>query len=111
MEDLRRLDGSRLAHCDILAPRYSQAPVHVHFCRSLDLCKDKNGPQTNTLMSTSSSTGVVSMAHDTTACPLKDFRYASVWIDAAPEAVYKIVADPREWSRRAARPAEGCGRL
>ena len=34
-------------------------------------------------------------------------RHVSVWIEAAPEAVYEFAADPHEWPRWAAGLAEG----
>lgn len=36
-----------------------------------------------------------------------DSRHVSVWVDAAPEAVYDIAADPHTWSRWAAGLASG----
>jgi hypothetical protein len=36
-----------------------------------------------------------------------DSRHVSVWIQAAPEAVYEFAADPQSWSKWAAGLAEG----
>jgi hypothetical protein len=42
------------------------------------------------------------MADDTTVDPLETSRHLSVWIDAAPEAVYAFASDPVELPRWAA---------
>lgn len=42
------------------------------------------------------------MDDDTTGSFLKTSRHVSVWIEAAPEAVYEFVADLHEWRRWAA---------
>ena len=47
------------------------------------------------------------MGDDTTGSFLKTSRHVSVWIEAAPEAVYEFVADLGEWGRWAAGLAEG----
>jgi hypothetical protein len=47
------------------------------------------------------------MDDDTTESFLKTSRHVSVWIEAAPEAVYDFVADLREWRRWAAGLSEG----
>ena len=51
------------------------------------------------------------MADDTTTDASTDTnstsRHVSVWIDAAPEEVYAVVADPATWPRWAAGLAEG----
>ena len=47
------------------------------------------------------------MDDDTTGSSLKTSRHESVWIDAAPEAVYEFAADPHTWPRWASGLAEG----
>jgi hypothetical protein len=47
------------------------------------------------------------MDHDTTESSLKATRHKSVWIEAAPQAVYEFAADPHTWSRWAAGLADG----
>ena len=47
------------------------------------------------------------MDDDTTGSFLKTSRHVSVWIEAAPEAVYEFVSDLREWRRWAAGLSEG----
>jgi hypothetical protein len=47
------------------------------------------------------------MDDDTTGNSLPTSRHVSVWIDAAPEAVYGFAADPHTWRRWAAGLAEG----
>lgn len=47
------------------------------------------------------------MADDTTGNFLRTSRHVSVWIEAAPEAVYEFAADPHTWRQWAAGLAEG----
>jgi hypothetical protein len=47
------------------------------------------------------------MDDDTTGSSLKTSRHISVWIEAAPEAVYEFAADPHSWPKWAAGLAEG----
>jgi hypothetical protein len=47
------------------------------------------------------------MDDDTTGNALSDSRHVSVWVDAAPEAVYAFAADPGQMGRWAAGLAEG----
>lgn len=47
------------------------------------------------------------MDEDSTGSFLKASRHVSVWIEAAPEAVYEFVTDLGEWRRWAAGLAEG----
>jgi hypothetical protein len=47
------------------------------------------------------------MCNDTTGSFLPTSRHISVWIEAAPEAVYSFVSDPQTWPEWAAGLAEG----
>jgi hypothetical protein len=47
------------------------------------------------------------MDDDTTGSSRGTSRHVSVWIDAAPEAVYEFAADPHEWRQWAAGLAAG----
>jgi len=47
------------------------------------------------------------MTDDTTRDFAEASRHLSIWIDAAPDAVYRFAADPATWPRWAAGLAEG----
>lgn len=47
------------------------------------------------------------MDDDTISGSMNMSRHVSVWIEAAPEAVYEFAADPRTWHRWASGLAEG----